>query len=292
MLITTEQAKEHLKINATLNEENFTPFQPDAEEKYLLPFLSKELYTLLNTWIADGKPATPRFEALMDRVVPVVSRFTLFLAAPFLNVNIGETGFTVTSSSNLVPASGERVKLTLDSLEQLAWGNVERLLEFLEDNQADYPEWVESKAYTQQRRNFINSAVDFSDFYDIDSSRLAFQRLRKVMDHVEARDVVALLSKPFFEELHAKVNGNQTLSPAEVELLVPLKNFIANKVAADALKANTSDIAEFYRKQVKQLLNEKALEFPTYALSDVYNPVDVAPFPTFENSSDKSIFVA
>jgi hypothetical protein len=291
MLITTEQAKEHLKINATLNEATFAPFIPDAEKKFVKPFLGKELFELLETWTQTKDPQEAELKALYPFVVAVVSRGTMLIAAPHMDLNIGESGFSVTSTNILSPASRERVKDYMKSLEELTWSNVESMLKFLEENKDDYEDWVESDAFTMQIRNLINSAKEFDKYVDIDESRLTFQKLRKDMDNVEQMRVKNLISPQLFNMLLEKIRNNDDFEDKEAELLRFLQGFVANEVAAKSLGKDTAHVAIFNFNEARAIINRYPDDFPLYRDSDYYDKA-LPFFKDFENSSSSSIFVA
>jgi len=291
MLITTEQAKEHLKINATLNEATFTPFIPDAEKRFVKPFLGKELFALLNTWVKTKDPLEEELAALYPYVVAVIARGTMLIAAPHMDLNIGESGFSVTSTNNLSPASRERVKDYMKSLEELTWSNVESLLQFLEENKQYYINWVESEAYTMQIRNLINSAVEFDKYVDIQESRLTFQKLRKQMDNIEEIKVKSLISPSLFDHLINKIRTKDDFEDKELTLLRYLRGFVANEVAAKYLEKDTAHVAIFNFNEARALINKFPDDFPLYRDSDFYDGASPF-FKDFENSSDLSIFVA
>lgn len=292
MLITTEQAKDHLKINATLNEATFAPFIPDAEKKYVKPFIGKELFALLDTWaIGQDAEENPELAALYPYVVAVVSRGTMFIASPHMDLNIGESGFSVTSTQNLSPASRERVKDYKESLEDLTWSNVESLLQFLEENKIDYPNWVASDAYTMQVRNLINSAVQFDKEVDIDQSRLTFQKLRKHMDNVEEMRVKTLISPELFNYLIAKIKNGTDLSTNESKLVEHLRTFVANEVASKHLDRDTAYVAQYHYNEARTLINKYPDDFPLYRDSDYYDGAQPF-FSDYENSDESAIFLA
>lgn len=293
MIITTEQAKEHLKVNATLGEDNFNPFIPDAVEKYLRPILGDETLTLLETWADDQDDTDTAMVALYAKVVPMLSRFTFLIAAPHMDINIGDAGFSVASSNNLAPASKERVERYMKALEGLAWDSAETLIRFLEENQADYEDWVASDAFTMQLRNLINSATDFDKYVDIDKSRLTFQKLRQEITNIENIDVKPLISEDLYNTLIGKIKGEDELTEYETKLLNFLQAFIANK-AAKSLGKDLQMVATFYLKEAKALINENPDEFPDYRDSGIYDATDpdVPPFYDYENSEDSPIFVA
>jgi len=296
MLITTEQAKEFLKINSTLKEETFSPFIPDAEEKYIKPFLGEDLFELLNQWALEQDETEEELLALYNKVVPALSRFTMLLAAPHMDLNIGESGFGVVNTSGLAPASRERVKDYIKSLEELAWGNIETLLRFLEENQDDYEDWVDSDAYTMETRNLINSAEDFNEFVDIDRSRLTFHRLRRQMDNVEEMHVKKLISPQLFDYMIEAIREEDELSDYETELLTHLRAFVANKVAAENLERKTETVATFHFNEAKNLINKYPDEFTLYRDSEYFDTTldytDGDPyFSDFDQDEDSSVFL-
>lgn len=296
MLITTEQAKEFLKINSTLKEETFSPFIPDAEEKYIKPFLGDELFSLLETWADEQSDDDAEMVALYPKVIPALARFSMLLAAPHMDLNIGESGFGVVSTGGIAPASRERVKEFTKSLEELAWGNIENLLRFLEENQEDYPDWVDSDAYTMHTRNLINSAENFNNFVEIDRSRLIFHRLRKHMDNVEEIHVQKLISPDLYEYLIGALREGLVLSDYEIRLLAHLRAFVANKVAAENLDRKTESIATYHFNEAKNLINKYPDEFPLYRDSDYYDTTldytDGDPFfSDYDQDEESSLFM-
>lgn len=293
MLITTEQAKEHLKINATLSEESFAPFIPDASEKYIKPFLGKTLFSNLEAWAETKELDDPPYlYNLYNKVIPVLARFTLLIAAPHLDVNIGESGFTVSGSATLVPASTDRVKRFTQSTEKLAWDNMETLLRFLEENKANYPEWVNSDAYTMAKKNLINSAAEFNSYVYIDNSRLTFHKLRSHIDNVEITTVAPLISEELYYYLIEKLKEDPVnISAKEKTLLNYLKACIANKVATNQLDKPMDDIFSFYFNKAREYINLHADDFPLYRDSKANDQAET-PFPGFDNNEESAIFLA
>lgn len=292
MLITTEQAKQHLKINTSLDEKNFAPFIPDAERKYIRPFLGHTLFNLLDTWaIEQDADESPEMAALYPYVVAALSRFTLLIASPHLNVHIGESGFGVVQNQNLAPASKERVVDFKGSTEQLGWDNIEEMLRFLELHKDDYEEWVLSEAFTLQTKNLINSAVEFNKHVDIDESRLTFHRLRQEMTNIEDRFVKPFISEEQFEVFIEMMRDEEPFTKVQRKVINHLQGFVANLVAHTKLERSTKDVAEFHLVEARNLMNKHPEEFTEFALSEQYSGA-TKPFVGYENTDDSGIFSA
>lgn len=311
MLITTEQIREHLSIPASFKDARFLPYIPDAEEKYIKPYIGAELFDLLDTWQeTKDEEESPELAALYPKVIPALARFVMLIAAPHLDLVLTDNGFGIVSGANILPASKERVARFEESTEKLAWDNIENLLRFLEENIADYPEWVESEAYTMQTENLINSAVKFNVFVNINSSRLAFHRMRKHISNVETMHVKPLISPALFDVLIGKIREAEELTDREAELLMHLQGFIANKVMAEDTNTNVDrpsieertgkvaadasyydKIATFYYTSARELINTYPDDFEAYRDSEYYDAA-VKPFSDYDNTLESSIFSA
>lgn len=292
MLITTQQAKQHLKLNTSLDEKNFAPFIPDAERKYIRPFLGDTLFNLLDTWAVDkDAEENPEMAALYPYVVAALSRFSLLIATPHLNLHIGESGFAVVSNQNLAPASKERVADFKASTEQLGWDNIEDMLRFLEQHKDDYEEWVLSEAFTMQTKNLINSAVEFNKHVDIDESRLTFHRLRQEMTNIEARFVKPLISEEQFDAFIEMLRDEEPFTPIQRKVINHLQAFVANMAAHVKLERDTKEVAEFHIVEARAIMNKYPEEFTEFALSEQYTGA-TKPFTGYENTDETGMFSA
>lgn len=292
MIITTEQAKKHLKLNTSLSKDNFAPFIPDAERKYIKPFLGEELFSLIDAYASNPiELESPRLAALFPYVEVALSRFTLLIAAPSLDLHVGEQGFGVISSGSIAPASRDRVRDFMASIEKLAWDNIEDMIRFLENNKDDYSEWVQSEAFTMHTKNLINSAVQFSKFVDIEESRLTFHRLRQDMANVEDRWVKTLISEEQFDAFIEMLRDGESFSPMQSKLLYHLQSFVANLVAFLSLNRNAKDTADFHFAEARSIINKFPDEFPLFAASTLFDGAR-KPFYSFTNSDESSIFNA
>lgn len=283
-----------MKINTSLNEQNFAPFIPDAQRKYIRPFLGAELFDKVVEWSKEKPEETPedeKLKALYPYVVAALSRFTFFLAAPHLNLHIGESGFGVVESSNIAPASENRVNKFMASLEQLAWDNMEEMIRFLEEKKDDYPLWVSSSAFTLETKNLINSATLFNKFVDIDQSRLTFHRLRQTLTNVEQMYVKPMISEAQFDVFVEKIRDNEPFDEIEKAALTHLQAFVANKAAHLALQRETLDVAQFHLVEARDLMNRNPDEFPKFKDSDKYLG-NTKPYKPYENTDDSGIFSA
>jgi hypothetical protein len=292
-MITLETASKYLKLTTTLSEKNFTPFIGDALERYLRPFLGDDLIKLL--WDSFNGDSTEedkaRLDELMLKVEAPLSRFTFLVAAPSLDINVGQSGFTTAGGGNMVPASEARVKRFTESIEQLGWDGVETVLRFLEQNKTDYPEWVDSDAYKSFTRGFIRSAEKFNAYVDIDGSRLRFFRLRQAMDLIEALQVEPLLGLELLTTLKLEdLEGNVYAENANRAKAIDLTcKFIALQTAADKIDETYRLPASHVYNMLRDHLNANPTDF-TELFPDEDSETKRAPYPSYVNTVESPIF--
>lgn len=292
-MITLENAAKYLKLPTTLGEKNFEPFIPDAIERYLRPFLGDDLVELL--WaLKEGTHEVAdleRLEALRDKVEAPLTRFTFLLAAPSLDINIGQTGFTTAGSSNMVPASEARVKRFTDSIERLGWDGIETLLRFLESSKSTYPEWVDSDAYKSFTRGFIRSAEKFNSYVDIDGSRLRFFRFRQAMDLIETLQVEPLLGITLLAALKEEDIDGNVYAPSDnrAKAIDLTCKFIALQTAAEQIGESYRQPASHVFNMLRDHLNVNPTDF-TELFPDTDSTTAIAPYPSYSNTAESPIF--
>lgn len=300
MLInTTSDFKLYVKVNKDLQPSAFLPFVPDAEFKYVRPWLGDILYNKLNTYYnADPLPVDDSMRALLPYAARASARFTLWLASPSNDLQYGENGFVTSSSTNTVAASAARVERFITSIEQLAWDAIEEMLRFLELNKEGFPDWVASEAYTLSLKSFINSAEHYNKLVNaLGNSRLTFSKLRSTMDNVEKLLIEPIISVEFAEVLRTEVK-NGSLSAINKGVYDLVCAAVANlswheyNLTNDEKSFNKFEVAgKNYLAAARKLLDLAPNAFPEYMTSGTYIAENVG-VPTFTNSDStkKAIF--
>jgi len=292
-MITIEIARQHLKLTTTLEDANFTPFIPDAIERYLRPFLGDAVISKL--WdafnVAEGLSVeeAENYNKLLTKVQPALSRFTFLVAAPSLDINVGQQGFTTAGSGNMVPASEARVRRFTESVERLGWDGVETLLRYLFANKDTYPEWEGSSAYKVSTRGFIQTAERFNSYADIDSSYLKFYKLSQGIALVETLQIEPLLGSELFDALKTEnIAGTKTnLNRVKAIDLTCKAIALLTMVAEDPTKYKIP--ANHVYNMLRDYLNANPTDFPELFPSGADS--QRAPYSEYENTGEKGFFV-
>jgi hypothetical protein len=306
-----EQLKTTAKVNKSTPFEAFEPFLQEAQDTFLVRYLGEEMLQVLEMETVPSRATT-----LLELTQKALGPLALWLGISELSVRMGDAGFTVekrdgsNNGAGYVPASDAKIEKLAESFERRGFTYLDQVLEHLEANATDFPEWRNSRYYSLRAGNYIQSATQFQEIggVNIEYSRLTFEHLRPVLGMLEMRFVSELLGDALDTSLRSKLNGSQTT--VEKQLITAIRRFVACKTAelhtSQASKSNRetqkereykplirpvyADVAStgnffaeqaaFYYSKVQQLLNTNAVELGI-------TPVDGA---LNWNSTDNKIF--
>jgi len=287
IISTIDQLTKTVKINASIPYSAVEPFLTTARDIYLERYLGIELLEIL-----EGETIPTRADDLIIVVRKSLGPLAIWLGNAELSVRFGDNGFTVSAEQGkTLAASDTKIANVSDSLERRGFQYLDKVLEYLEENATDFPEWTQSHYYSLRGGNYIFSAKQFQEIglVDIDYSRLTFETFRPLMSMIEKRFVTETLGAELDLTLRGKLNSTQ--SAQEKELISAIRQFVACKTAelhtSQASKANRSDSgtreykplirpiysdlqnegnffaeqAVFYWNKVQQILNKYAVDF-------------------------------
>ncbi len=315
-----------VRINVSVLKTSFLPFELDAQEKYILPYLGDslhiELLTYLNnesgdntdypSWAAtDEKKGT--FLEILRLSQQALAKFTLYLAAPHMDLHLSEMGFVVTDSTGSAPASAERVRKLVEAYLSQGYDNLETLLRYLEKHHQVIDSYKESEAFVLANGNLINSADKFDRIVSIRGSRRRFISMKPEMDNIERLVIEPLISPAMADVLREQLRKN-TLTDDNLKLIDLLQRALAHLVMAETITmddisdvriktgTHSSALVEpdkqtlFERKErmrgvgnnylawVKRMLEQTPDKYPEYKNSEQF--VENRTYSTHDNSKD------
>lgn len=303
---TSDEFKEHFSgVWSGIQFDNLKTHIEKAEKKFLKPLLSAAEY---NSLVANYPGSlTASQTALLPYVQKSLAYYTIYLAAPFLNVSIGSTGLKESYTQDTQPASKwkneELRQSSIDTADMLA----EDMLEFMEDNKADYSDWAASSAYTETKNYFLNTTLEFHEHVRISESRRTFLALVPHMRRAESMHIESSLCSDLFEKLKGdKLSDSlaakyailwDKLKPAvahftvfeaipSISLKITENGILINSIGDSYTKSNAADKRDLQNLKDDSLRNgrhylRKAIEyiekadniddFPEYKNSDCYS---------------------
>jgi len=309
IISTIDQLRKTVSINASIPFERVEPFLQTARDIFLNHYLGTQLVEALEADELDED-----YQPLYNLVQKALGPLAIWLGNAELSVRFGDKGFTVESKQGeSVAASDTKIGKVEESLERRGFKYLDQVLEYLEANAADFPEWTNSRFYTLRGGNYIQSATQFQEIglVDIDYSRLTFESFRPTMSMIELRYITELLGDILDTTIREKLNDTQT--DIEKALIVAVQRFVACKTAelhtSQASKLNRtesgtpeykplirplysdpqnegnffSDQAVFYYNKIQQTLNKYAMELGIEPINSAmdFNSADMKIFNSF-----------
>jgi len=245
----TEQLQKYVRINVSVLRQSFLPFEFDAQEKFLLPYLGDsllfELRTLENEnnypeW-ADTPEKKQVLGQLLEKCKRSLAKFTIYLATPHMDLHLSEMGFVVTHTSNSAPASAHRVQAARDALLSSGYDSLEIMLRHLEAHHHKIDSYKNSEAFLFSFSSLISSADEFNSFLPIGRSRLHFASLKGEMANLTDMVIAPIASKELIDEL-IQGKQKQTLSEHSKKALFLMQKAIAHLTAANTLTPRSAAI--------------------------------------------------
>lgn len=139
----------------------------------------------------------------------VISNYSLLDYIPEGSLDISENGIRISTTDSKKQAFDWQIKKLEQKYLSTAVRNLEALLTMLNENIDVFTDWTSSAAYVANKKNFVNSATQFSQYLNIGKSHLLFLELVPVVSYVEDFYLRSILGDAFFEELQERVKDGE-----------------------------------------------------------------------------------
>lgn len=183
-------------VNQSLSLRSIGPWIEMAAEAHILPWLGQE------TWEAlQAGSLSQELHNLRPYVQRAAALLTMYEYSQIGNVQFGEGGmFQVENEGIRGPYKYQETAYRKQMLHH-GYEAIERLLLFLETNEANYPLWQADPAYDRNKAHFINTAFEYRQLYGKLLSRYIFEMLRPIIDEVETFAILPTLGQPQYDDL-------------------------------------------------------------------------------------------
>lgn len=238
-------------INLSVEIDSMAATIEDVAHEIIEPWLGE---TTFQNLIGEGDPLDIIAQEAYDKLKPYVQRplakLTLVQYTKLVAIQVSEEGV------GRIENEGRGIKSAYkyqendyrDTNHHYGYEALERMLKFLDKNEADYPDWSASTARDRNRELFIMYASEFKAIHDKKVSRYVYEVIRPIIDEVEFEHIETVIGTPFFLELkerhRTKKLGVDAESPspehakAERELLKHIQRAIAHLTIQEAIKRN------------------------------------------------------
>lgn len=236
---TIEEVIVQADIGHEIDFEKLQPTFSYVAEEIIKPLIGSEQYTEIETDYETGSLSQAQTD-LLAKIHSAVVKIGLSFYA-----DIGELTFTNAGLIRKETADQKSpFKYQTDNVRehylQRGYEAAESLLGFLEENTATYTTWAASSAYTINKEYYINSAKDFSKYYEIHSSRVTFLRMRSVMRYTDLQ-ISKIIGSDLSTEIHDQILGDNLNADNLYLLEKYLKDVFALLTIREALEDLTID---------------------------------------------------
>lgn len=249
------------------------PFLNDAHAELVLFSFGQDLMTAIEA-LADD-----------DQVRKITAKIHALLgyhhAIPFVDVIQTDTGFAVTSNSNLAPASKERVERLItwcvDQIDTL----MDMLTEAIRANETLLTDWKKFNSYTLIFDSLFISGNDFARSATVTGSkRQAYLNAKPDIISAQLNILSKVVSKNYMAELVTMVQNNAITADAKpvIALCKQALGQIYNKNQDAVLKTVN---------EISNLLESDTAKYSTYAASAEYALKHSA---NYENKQEDSTY--
>ncbi|RNI27668.1 hypothetical protein EFA69_16245 [Rufibacter immobilis] len=214
-----EEVKKYVAVNASIYLEDIMPFIRRAENLQIRPALGRELYNELHTaYEADADLSEP-MKALLEVCQDCLANFAYLLYIPHGATQISASGIQQVQNATNKPATPEQIQRLESSYATTAYRALDDLLEYLEENAKDYPQYDQ----LESRRYFLHSTRQFAQYVNIGGSRRTYIALQPVMARIEQGLLLEHLGPKLFQELknwHQATTQETTTEAPDLALLL------------------------------------------------------------------------
>lgn len=308
----TEQLAQNVRVNQAVLQQSWQPYEKDAATIYLQPYLGNNLIAELSNYSgkttypswADTDPKKETFNQLHALVVNALSRFTMYLLSPHIDLTLTEMGFVVQHNNNTTPASAQRVQNAREAFLNLGYSTLEEILQLLEKNQNTITSYTNAPTKVNAT-GFVRNTIHYNQVVFIKNSRLRFIELKPAIQNIEKLYIEPIISTELYNDINTQIS-NQNISEPDAKLLDACRRAIVFRVAAEEIKNDLQSIKQNqvaeannvnadrgqqyltysanYISLVKQLLDSNPDNYPLYKNSSAY--VETRTTPPFNNQDD------
>ena len=249
-----EEFKRYLPVNVNLRFETMEPHLALCEETYIRPLLGQALTDRI-TAFQSAYPDLPDHEpdsALIHKVRFALIRLALWKGYDIIAANISDTGVSTEVDKENRPFryQEENIKRTL---KEEGFNYLDNILEFLEENAQDFPEFGQSPHKLGNVASLIRDTRTFNTYYNIDNSRLVFLKMRYYLRDVELIELRHRIGADFYREL---LSADET-EARYAAILTDIRSFVVYRAVAEGIG------------ELHKLPTEKGLLFETSTMDGV-----------------------
>ena len=142
LFISEQRLKATTAIHGNVDPQDLLPAVIASQDIYVQSLVGATFYQGLKTRVAAGTESNEERLLINEYIAPMLANYALYMAMPTLAYKIFNKSVSQPTSEESQPATLEQIKYVRDSILNTAEFYRERALEFLCNNDNDYPEYL------------------------------------------------------------------------------------------------------------------------------------------------------
>lgn len=141
LFVSANRLKRDTAIGGSVDDDLIRPYVYMAQQRWILPVLGTKLYDKLCAEVDAGTVSGVYQTLLNDYVIPSTVQYSFVQLVPFLRLRFVNNAVVVMNSEQSQAATYEDLKPLMDQALDMATFYRERLIDYINDNEASYPEY-------------------------------------------------------------------------------------------------------------------------------------------------------
>lgn len=224
MLTTLNEVLETGLRISTINTDDPLPEIAETIEKDFKPILGADLIAALQEAYETSFQAPPSNDdphehlmLLLPYVQKPLAAFAYLNELPATHARITSAGVRRTTTDSMPTAYRWEYEKVEQYLQERAHGSMETMLAFLDENAANYSDWLDQNLVTARKSLLLKNGGQLAQFVPIQFPYYSWYRLLPIIRELTANYIVSNLTQPFYNELMGVTNTDATTLPTSEE---------------------------------------------------------------------------
>jgi hypothetical protein len=215
--------------NAHASNDEMLTYASEADDKFIIPFISKDFYDVLVAGLVDDlydfTDPTPTLTAAQKEVLIPLRKASAYYgsyeAMGHVNVQIGALGARTPNSDESTQVRQWEFLMGRKEAIVKADFYLDKALKIMENDPDAYPTWSESEAYTEYTSRLLTTAADFrkNGKLNIEDSRRLYMKLVPFMDKAVDQQIIDCTGQDLYDQLLQLRSDGEALSAKQRNLL-------------------------------------------------------------------------
>lgn len=177
LLKSIDDIKKYVSVNKNIKWASIEPYVKQADRKYIKNLVGTSIYNDYATTVPTDETELEVFELLCE----ASANLAWFLYMPLANVQVTDSGISVTSGTDYKSAEWWQIRDLRRSLLDAGLMALDTSLEIMEANTDTFINWTITESYTVFNELFVRKTNTFHRWFGIAKSRQTFLALRHYM---------------------------------------------------------------------------------------------------------------